>query len=88
MVTKKGEDKGVVNVQNMGNNRVKHWGKYHKKEFNVGRAVPYTGLWDCCGDETELSLYCLPKRKSKRSMHVWRLESASWRRRKCIGRKS
>ena len=31
VVTKKGEDKGVVNVQNMGNNRVKHWGKYLKR---------------------------------------------------------
>ena len=31
----------------------------------MGRAVPYTGLWDCCGDETELSLYCLPKKEVK-----------------------
>ena len=59
------KDKDVMVVQKMGNNRVKHWGKYHKREYNVGRVVPHTGMWDCCGDETELSLYCLSKKEVK-----------------------
>ncbi len=45
----------------MGNNRLKHWGKFIKKEFNVGRPVPFTGLWNCCGDDVDMSLYCLDK---------------------------
>lgn len=49
----------------LGNNRLKHWGKFVKKEFNVGRPVPFTGLWNCCGDDIEMSLYCLDKNSVK-----------------------
>ena len=35
-----------------------HKGKFTKKEYKMGRAVPLTGLWSCCGLAEELSLYC------------------------------
>lgn len=27
-------------------------------KFEVGRPVPRTGIWDCCGDPEHLSMYC------------------------------
>jgi len=38
--------------------RMKHDGVYIKKVYNVGRAVPLTGIWDCCGNVLGMSLYC------------------------------
>ena len=35
-----------------------HPGTWRKKEYNLGRAVPMTGLWTCCGEGVQLSMYC------------------------------
>ena len=35
-----------------------HKGKFIKKGYTMGRAVPYTGMWSCCGFLEELSIYC------------------------------
>jgi hypothetical protein len=48
---------------------MKHDGKYIPKQFKVGRAVPLTGIWDCCGNTLQLSLYC----ESKESRKVMKL---------------
>ena len=35
-----------------------HRGRFIKKEYKLGRAVPFTGLWSCCGFTEHLSMYC------------------------------
>lgn len=35
-----------------------HPGKYIPKEYKVGRPVPLTGLWECCGEESSTAMYC------------------------------
>eukprot|EP01035_Chromulina_nebulosa_P003552 gene3552-4851_t len=36
-----------------------HSGKWIKKEYHLGRPLMCTGLWDCCGDLKQMSVYCL-----------------------------
>ncbi len=45
-------------LQKLGNSRLKHDGIFIQKVFKVGRAIPLTGIWNCCGNTTPLSLYC------------------------------
>ena len=35
-----------------------HPGKYISKQYKIGRPVPLTGLWDCCGEESSTAMYC------------------------------
>ena len=35
-----------------------HDGKWRPKEWLLGRPVPRTGVWDCCGEQEHLSIYC------------------------------
>ena len=45
-------------LRQLGNTRLKHNGHFIPKVFKVGRSVPLTGIWDCCGNTLPLSLYC------------------------------
>ena len=33
-------------------------GKWIPKEFNMGRHIAGTGIWDCCGAIKQFSMYC------------------------------
>ena len=33
-------------------------GKWVPKEFNMGRHIAGTGIWDCCGAIHQFSMYC------------------------------
>jgi hypothetical protein len=35
-----------------------HDGRWIPKEWVLGRPVPRTGVWDCCGELEHLSIYC------------------------------
>jgi hypothetical protein len=76
MKNKKKSEKVLNEKRNfmLGNNRLKHWGKFIKKEFKLGRPVPFTGHWNCCGDEVDMSLYCLDKYSVK--AYVKRVQAA------------
>lgn len=44
-----------------------HTGKWVKKAFELGRYIPRTGCWTCCGDQEHLSMYC----ESKLARRIW-----------------
>ncbi len=44
-----------------------HTGKWIHKAFELGRYVPRTGSWNCCGHEDHLSMYC----DSKLARKIW-----------------
>ena len=54
-----------------GNNRLQHNGKFIKKEFNMGRPIPMTGIWSCCGEKTALGMYCESKKARLRMAKVF-----------------
>jgi len=43
------------------NTKTRHGGVYIKKAYNVGRAMPLTGIRDCCGNVLSMSFYCESK---------------------------
>jgi len=45
-----------------------HTGDWVAKQFDLGRYVPRTGCWSCCGDVEHLSMYC----DSKLARQIWR----------------
>lgn len=44
-----------------------HSGVWSNKEFKLGRHVPRTGCWSCCGEQDHLSMYC----ESKLVRKIW-----------------
>ena len=52
------ERKKQRKMQTNPNAHMFHTGKYIKKEYILGRAVPLTGIWSCCGEVIEMSMYC------------------------------
>lgn len=58
---KKEEEKKRFNLlpgSSNPNTHLIHNGKWIKKEYKLGRAIPFTGIWSCCGNTTALSIYC------------------------------
>ena len=51
----------LMEAQKVKAEREKHSGKYIEKIFKVGRPVPLTGIWDCCGNTLPLSIWCESK---------------------------
>lgn len=57
--TSRSEEDSVIPVrQNNPRIHLLHNGKWIKKEYEVGRPVPRTGVWDCCGHTEHYSMYC------------------------------
>lgn len=53
------------------NTKMKHDGVFIKKVFNIGRAVPLTGIWDCCGNVSDMSFYCESKEARTAVKHAF-----------------
>jgi hypothetical protein len=44
-----------------------HTGEWVKKAFELGRHIPHTGCWQCCGNVEHLTMYC----ESKLARQMW-----------------
>lgn len=48
-----------LKAQSESKTELLHTGTWKRAEYSLGRPVPRTGVWDCCGNREHLSMYCI-----------------------------